>query len=96
MIRLLTLGLILILPLASASWYEGCEPVTSIPEIDTGPTPAGHWYVDHDVCQPECPNPTWVYEESNGIDGLQRNDEMVDDTCGGVIASDRLALKVPG
>lgn len=32
----------------------------------------------------------WVYEESNGIPGLQRQDEMQDDTCGGVIPGDRI------
>jgi hypothetical protein len=35
---------------------------------------------------------TWVYEESNGIDGLQRGDEIVDDTCHGMIASDTIVL----
>lgn len=29
-----------------------------------------------------------IYEESNGIDGLQRQDEVVDDTCGGVFPGD--------
>lgn len=33
---------------------------------------------------------TWVYEESNGIPGLQRQDEVVDDTCGGQIPGDRI------
>lgn len=29
-----------------------------------------------------------VYEESNGIDGLQRGDEEIDDTCHGMIPAD--------
>jgi len=32
----------------------------------------------------------WIYEESNEIAGLQRDDYMVDDTCGGAVASDAL------
>lgn len=34
----------------------------------------------------------WTYEESNGIEGLQRGDEVHDDTCGGTIESDTLAF----
>ena len=30
----------------------------------------------------------WVYQESNGIAGLQRADEIQDDTCHGLIAGD--------
>lgn len=32
----------------------------------------------------------WIYEESNGIEGLQRGDVMVDNTCGGMIEADTL------
>lgn len=31
---------------------------------------------------------SWVYQESNGIPGLQRHDDMWDDTCGGLIPGD--------
>ena len=31
-----------------------------------------------------------VYEETNGIDDLQRRDRAVDDTCGGAIPSDTI------
>jgi hypothetical protein len=34
----------------------------------------------------------WVYEETNGIPGAQRGDEVVDDTCHGMIASDTIVL----
>lgn len=30
----------------------------------------------------------WIYYESNGIDGLQRHDAQVDDTCHGMIQGD--------
>lgn len=32
----------------------------------------------------------YVYEEANGIAGLQRADELADDTCHGMIASDTI------
>lgn len=62
----------------------GCEMTTSRPEVDTTATPVGRFYIDNDPCQP-CGiilSP-WIYEESNGIEGLQRADEVMDDTCGG-------------
>lgn len=68
-------------------------------------------YIESDSCQrlpedlvaedPEgCTFSIWAYEETNGIDGLQRNDPgmdddlttPVDDTCGGAIESDRFHL----
>lgn len=55
---------------------------TASPEID-----ATLYYVDIDYCNP-CMETFWVYEESNGIDGLQRSDEIVDTTCHGMIAPD--------
>ena len=56
---------------------------TSSPEVD-----AGGYYVDNDVCQPGCIFSIWIYQESNGISGLQRGDSVVDDTCHGMIESD--------
>ncbi len=68
-----------------------CEPTTTEPEV-TLETVAGTYYVDFIFCQPECyPNfAYWVYEESNGIEGLQKNDAYEDDTCGGRIAGDTI------
>jgi hypothetical protein len=43
-------------------------------------------------CDPECMHTFWIYEEANGIEGLQRGDEIVDDTCHGMIAPDRVIL----
>lgn len=62
---------------------EGCVPTTSRPEVDTGPTPAGRFYVDNDPCH-LCLLSIWIYQESNGMDGLQRWDNVWDDTCGGI------------
>lgn len=75
-----------------------CVPTTSEPEIDSTrdlslglqmPDEAPRFYVDNDMCQP-CHGTIWIYQESNGIDGLQRNDEFHDDTCGGAIQSDTI------
>lgn len=67
---------------------------TAEPEVDTGHTGAGHYYVDVDTAvwidmwlYPW----VWVYEETNGIQGLQRDDEHRSDVadCHG-LSSDRL------
>lgn len=87
------------LALAIPAGAQGCVPTTSEPEFDTGADlfaatggdGAGvRLYWDHD-----CPNAddqvclsTWVYQESNFIPGLQRQDTVKDDTCGGAIAGD--------
>jgi hypothetical protein len=47
------------------------------------PLPGG-LYIVNDLCQPGCITSIFVYEESNGVGGLQRGDLRVDDTCGGV------------
>lgn len=58
------------------------------------------FYVDNDPCQPECSFSVWVYEETNGYEGLQRKDVpssdehqsewLKDDTCDGLIQPDTL------
>ena len=75
--------------LAGAAWADECEPTTSNPEIEV----LG-FYIDNDVCQPECLFSIWIYEESNGIEGLQRSDEVKDDTCGGQIEGDTLPCSI--
>lgn len=70
------LGLVLLAAGARAS--ENCE---ASPEVDTGDTPVGRYYVDNDPCQPDCLFSVWVYQESNGEDGLQRHDQF--DDCSG-------------
>ncbi|HUR67654.1 MAG TPA: hypothetical protein VM370_00280 [Candidatus Thermoplasmatota archaeon] len=72
--------------IASPAAYADCEPTTSQPEID-----AFGFYVDNDSCF-DCFITIWIYQESNLIPGLQRGDELHDDTCGGMIASDRIVF----
>ncbi|HVM45160.1 MAG TPA: hypothetical protein VM582_04425 [Candidatus Thermoplasmatota archaeon] len=43
------------------------------------------FYVGHDACETPC---LWVYEETNGVIGLQRDA----DTCHGVVAPDTRVL----
>lgn len=50
---------------------------------------ADDYYVIADVCDSPCRNAVFVYEETNGFGGLQRDDVNVDDTCG-QIPSDTL------
>ena len=87
----LVLAALLATALVSSGTADHCEGWNGHqPEVDTGPTPAGRYYVDNDLCQPECLLSVWVYEESNNMEGLQRGDEVVDDTCHGMIASDTI------
>lgn len=73
---------------------------TSEPEVDTGSTPGGHYYVDADAAvwiEDWLLPYVWVYEETNGIVGLQRDDEHRIDVaaCGpesGVVG-DRLVVR---
>lgn len=100
----LLLGLLTLILTMAPAVGEACEPTTSDPEVDTRFIPPAVWqetfgrdarfYVDNDPCQPECGFSIWIYEESNDIDGLQRGDEMHDDTCGGMIRSDTLACQL--
>lgn len=87
--------LIASLSLMTSAQGEGCHLTTSQADVDTGPLtgPAGvrHYLVDDcfiSSCSPPFSNvhvdgTFYIYEESNGIDGLQRADEIADDTCGG-------------
>jgi hypothetical protein len=71
-----------------AAGADHCETwSTSKPDTTSSD---GRYYVDNDMCQPECIFSIWLYEESNGYDGLQRGDEVVDDTCHGMIDSDTI------
>ena len=71
---------------------SGCTPTTS-PAVVTAPTPDGDRYIAWDFCVPiSCDLSIWGYQESNGIPGLQRADESVDDTCNGQIAGDTLVF----
>lgn len=64
-------------------------------EYDTGDHGVGpRFYVDNSPPPLPCCvfGSWWVYEESNGLDGLQREDEVIDDTCHGMIEPDTLVL----
>lgn len=91
---ILLLAFALMLPQTGLA--QECEPSTSTTDetqtVITAETPAGTFYVATDHCQPECIFSVWVFQESNGIDGLQRNDEVRDDTCGGQIEADVFPL----
>lgn len=64
-------------------------PATGVDETSGGPSSSsGIYYFVNDACQPDCVFSDWLYQETNGIDGLQRGDEVVDDTCGGLISPD--------
>lgn len=55
---------------------------------------AGPYYAFTDcwTYDPQCNPSFWVYEETNGIRGLQRGDETVDDACHGQIRSDTIVV----
>jgi len=79
----------ILLALAAPGIAQECVPITEDPEIDAT-TPFGRYYVDNDciphaLCHglPEQDLSIWVYEESNDVDGLQRNDSYAGDrSCG--------------
>ncbi|HUR70059.1 MAG TPA: hypothetical protein VM370_12510 [Candidatus Thermoplasmatota archaeon] len=96
--RSLFVSCLLATALAAPALADGCVPTTTTPQLDV----AGALYVADD-CEGVDPSPPndhcitplggkWVYQESNGIPGLQRQDDVVDDTCGGAIAGDTVLL----
>lgn len=93
------LSILFVVAIAFPASANECVPTSSHPEVDL--TPVGFdldgdgsptiWYVDNDLCQLDgCALSIWFYEESNGIPGLQRSDEVKDDTCGGAIEGDTI------
>ena len=67
----------LALPAANATHEESdCEVTSTQPDVDV----VGVLYVDRDTHWPEY---FWIYQESNGVPGLQRGDEIEkSETCG--------------
>lgn len=57
--------------MAASAGASHCEPSISPPDIST---PTGH-YIDYDVCQPVCLATMEIWQESNGIDGLQTDED---------------------
>jgi hypothetical protein len=86
------LSLLVALAFALPAGAGHCEAYsTTQPDVDV----AGVYYVDEDCldgCSVEILFSIWIYEESNGIPGLQRGDEHTDDTCHGMIEADRVAF----
>ncbi len=88
----------ILLPLAflAPTAAEACQPTTSTAHAEV----AGVYvfvgclsdeWDDQMECQWFGPwGTTWIYQESNGIPGLQRNDDFHDDTCGGQITADTI------
>jgi hypothetical protein len=66
-----------------AQGAQPCDPTTSPAWATLGSGSAGTFTV---YMTPD----GWVYRESNGMPGLQRSDDVRDDTCGGAYASDSL------
>lgn len=86
--------LAIITMMAFAGAASGCEPTTASPEVSADIPVAGTFYVDKDcpsIGGSECIS-VWIYQESNGILGLQRNDDVHDNTCGGQIDHDTVVL----
>lgn len=86
----LLVPLLLSLPAAGA---EECALTTSTTDgsqvvVDTTTNDAVVHYLAIDLCQPDCFFSIWPYREYNGVPGLQRADEMRDDTCGGLYEGD--------
>lgn len=81
----MTLALVLTLTLALPATAAPCY-TTSAADVDTGDLAEERLYVAIDNCIPVvgCAFSIWVYQETNGIDGLQRRDEVRSDVgaCG--------------
>jgi hypothetical protein len=82
----------LILPTSLA---DDCAMTTQSPDVDTDPLGLGagpRFYVEDGTEQCAftglCLFSIWIYEGTNGVDGLQRQDEVRDDTCGGRFVGD--------
>lgn len=84
----------MMVPASAADCYTTSDPEVTTP-AGTGPNAGGEVYVDNDNCQPvvgdgTCLFSTWIYEETNGIAGLQRDDEVKSDVagCAGTVDGD--------
>lgn len=91
----------LLVAFAPAASAEDCETYTNAHTHATIPDPTGAAGGDLYLIAPvacfiawdivECGG-IWVYQESNGIPGLQREDEVEDNTCHGSIRGDTIIL----
>ena len=68
--------------------------------INDPETGAVIYYLDNDPCQPDCGFSIWIYQETNNIENLQRQDATgdqadeftQDDTCHGMIQPDTIVF----
>lgn len=75
-----TLLALAVLAVVAPADAEELKCTTSEPDIDTKETTGAgqpRFYVDLDGM-----DAVWIYEETNGVAGLQRGDSMKDDTHG--------------
>lgn len=81
----LAIAALILAPHAAAATY--CDRPPSEPEID-----AQGVYVDSEPCAAgDCIISVWIYEETNGVTGLQRDDFRHSDVCGDEVG-DRLVF----
>lgn len=59
-----------------------------IVDLGVHPVTSALRYFYYDACHPDCVFSFGFYAEMNGIEGLQREDDAVDDTCHGLIEGD--------
>ncbi|HUR68012.1 MAG TPA: hypothetical protein VM370_02115 [Candidatus Thermoplasmatota archaeon] len=85
-------ALALVAALAFPAAADGCVPTTQAFPLLTVHALGEGVYIDADPCVGGCETTVWFYQESNGIAGLQRQDAVVDDTCGGAIDGDTSVL----
>lgn len=88
------LVLIALAALALPAGADECVPTASDALTLEAPDATYYLVVDNEMCQPGCLFSTWIlqYEETNGIEGLQRADLRHDDTCGGMIEADEATV----
>lgn len=100
------IGSILVIATSASAGVANCKVSTSLAatmEVSTesagatvgsGDAYSLTLYLISDTCQLDgsCIASAWVYQEMNGIDGLQRQDAYRDDTCGGRFPADLLVF----
>lgn len=89
MLRIVLTCVLVLAMISSASADHPCSTWSTWEPEFTADTPEGTYYVFFHGLDggPRWP---WIYEESNGIDGLQRRDPLEDGTCHGMIEPDTL------
>lgn len=87
--RAISAAILLLVALSAPAIAEHCTgPTAQEDAISTCVGVEPCFYYDNDSCEPECVFDLWIYQETNGIAGLQREDVYRDDTCHGMVAGD--------